>query len=744
MADRIKGITVEIGGNVKGLSKALGDVNKDIGSTKNQLKDVERLLKLDPGNTELLTQKQRLLAQAVEESKNKLKSLEDANDQVKASVKNYDVWKAKFDPINEKIGETETALKELKAQQAALGKENIDTAEYQALETKIKETNTRLKDLKQQAKDTSAEFGNPISQEQYEGLRRETIATKNELKRLEDQAGRSNVALNKISIEAGKVASVSGKVAGAMTPATAAIGGLGVVAFNAASDLAESQNKVDVAFGDSAGVVKDFSDAALESYGIAEGTAMDMAAQFGDMGTSMGLSKSAAADMSTSLVGLAGDLSSFKNISTDESMTALNGIFTGETESLKTLGVVMTQANLDAYALANGYGKTTAQMTEAEKVQLRYSYVLNATKNAQGDFANTSDGAANSTRIMQESLKEAASTFGEVLLPVITPIIQKITAMVQWLGSLDTAQQSVLLTILAIIAAIAPMAGLISGIATVVGTVSTAITFISGTILPALQTAFTTVFNFIAANPIVILTAAIVGLVALIAAKGDEIQAILAKVDDFLQGVFAADFTNIFGPVLGGIMNGFLDAFKIVWDTVKSVLDGVIDIIRGVFTGDWTRAWNGVKEVFSGVFNGLLSLAKAPLNGIIGLLNGAIRGINKLIDGFNSIGFDMPNWLGGGSWHPSIPNIPSIPMLAKGGNLMSGSAIVGEAGPELLSIINGGARVTPLSGNSTNNTTYGNTTINVYGAPGQDVNRLAEIVSRKINDSVDRKARVFG
>ena len=112
MADRIKGITIEIGGDTTGLSKALGGVNKEIKSTQSQLKDVERLLKLDPTNTNLLQQKQKLLAKSVEETRDKLKTLKDASEQAAKTKDNYDSWKAKYDPIKQKITETEAKLQE--------------------------------------------------------------------------------------------------------------------------------------------------------------------------------------------------------------------------------------------------------------------------------------------------------------------------------------------------------------------------------------------------------------------------------------------------------------------------------------------------------------------------------------------------------------------------------------------------------------------------------------------------------
>ncbi len=190
-----------------------------------------------------------------------------------------------------------------------------------------------------------------------------------------------------------------------------------------ASDAEEATNKVDVAFGKSSKEVEKFASTSLKQFGIAKGTAMDMAALFGDMGTSMGLSQKESAKMSTSLVGLAGDLASFKNIGIDQATTALNGIFTGETESLKTLGIVMTQTNLDAFALANGFGKTTSEMTQSELVALRYAYVMDKTKNAQGDFARTGDSTANQLRKFKEGLKEVSANFGELLLPYVSKAV---------------------------------------------------------------------------------------------------------------------------------------------------------------------------------------------------------------------------------------------------------------------------------------------------------------------------------
>ena len=199
--------------------------------------------------------------------------------------------------------------------------------------------------------------------------------------------------------------------------------------------------------------------------------------------------------------------------------------------------------------------------------------------------------------------------------------------------------------------------------------------------------------------------------------------------------------------MLGGILNGFFANVKAVWDSIKQTFDGIIDFIRGVFTGDWQRAWEGVKEIFGGVFKGLTALAKAPVNGIIALLNGAINGINKMIDALNSLHFSIPDWvpfLGGKSFGLNLRHVGSIPYLANGGILSRGSAVVGEAGPELLTLTGGKAVVQPLGGSSVvNNRSLGGVNITVYGAPGQDVDALAEVIMDKMQAAVDRREAVF-
>ncbi len=361
--------------------------------------------------------------------------------------------------------------------------------------------------------------------------------------------------LSEVSQKTGEFGAKSAVAGAALTAGiTVPVVNLGKKIVNLASDYNESLNKVEVAFGTSSDSVVAFSETSLKSFGISKGAALDMASLFGDMGTSMGLSSESAADMSTSLVGLAGDLSSFKNISTDQAMTALNGIFTGETESLKSLGIVMTQTNLDAYALAQGYGKTTSEMTQAEQVQLRYNYVMSQTSNAQGDYARTSDGTANSIRTFQGALEELGTTFGQNVLPVLTPIVQGLTSMAEKFGQMPQAAQQTILVLLAVAASIGPV---LVGIGSVAGAISS----ITGLLAPAAA-----------------------------AAEGAAAAAASAAGATEVASVSLGSLVLPIAGVVAGIA-AFIAILVGAWQNSEKFRDSV--------TGAWTRIQQGAQQCFS-------------------------------------------------------------------------------------------------------------------------------------------------
>ena len=392
------------------------------------------------------------------EFKNSIKAVES---QLKALGKELQTLSKEYDENDRSV---EGAAKKQKTLQSAVDatqtKIQLLTSQYEKQVSQLKKLEEALEQARRengegsdQALKAEAAYARQATAVNNLGARLQTA--KGELAdftgQLETAANRATLAGDTIQAAGSKLESVGGKVSSLGTALTAGVTAplvaAGGVAVNMASDYEESLNKVEVAFGDASQGVKEFAQTTVDQFGIAEGTALDMAALYGDMATSMKIPREEAAQMSQELVGLAGDLASFKNIGLDEASTALKSIFTGETESLKNLGVVMTETNLDAFALAEGFEKTTDEMTEAEKVQLRYQYVLAATKNAQGDYARTATGTANSLRTMQESSKELAVAFGQELLPQITPMIQKGTQLLKAFADLDEEQKQLIVTV---------------------------------------------------------------------------------------------------------------------------------------------------------------------------------------------------------------------------------------------------------------------------------------------------------
>ncbi len=199
---------------------------------------------------------------------------------------------------------------------------------------------------------------------------------------------------------------------------------LGKQAIDTASDIQEVQNVVDTAFGSMAYKMEEFAKTSVKQFGISQLSAKQMGSTFMAMGASMLDNMEEASDMAINLTARAADMSSFYNKSIEETSYALKSIYTGETESLKEYGVVMTQVNMEEFARQQGINKSIQAMTQAEKVELQYAYVMQQTALAAGDFAKTSDSWANQTRILSEQFKELLSVIGSGLIVVFTPVVK--------------------------------------------------------------------------------------------------------------------------------------------------------------------------------------------------------------------------------------------------------------------------------------------------------------------------------
>lgn len=208
------------------------------------------------------------------------------------------------------------------------------------------------------------------------------------------------------------------------------------------SNLTEVQNVVDVVFPTMNKKVNEFAQNAASTFGFSETMAKKFTGTFGAIANAFGFSEKESYKMSTALTGLAGDVASFYNISQDEAFTKLKSVFSGETETLKDLGIVMTQTALDQYALANGFGKTTSAMTEQEKVALRYAFVQQQLQNATGDFSRTSDQWANQIRILSLQFDSLKASIGQGLINLFLPIVKVINTVLGKLMTLANAFKS--------------------------------------------------------------------------------------------------------------------------------------------------------------------------------------------------------------------------------------------------------------------------------------------------------------
>jgi archaellum component FlaC len=352
---------------------------------------------------------------------------------------------------------------------AADGSVIIDTRlDTSGISSGINEVRAAFKDLAKSVRDInekiSSVFDDGIEdiRNSFASLEERTNSVEDSVNELGDSVNRTNSGISKgfskansIIPQTGKHVSSLGqqfgnlgnivKKIGFLIGSAFAVGKLvqfGKECVELGSDLAEVQNVVDVTFTTMSDKVNEFAKNAMTSAGLSETMAKRYVGTFGAMSKSFGFSEAQAYDMSTALTQLTGDVASFYNISQDLAYIKLKSVFTGETETLKDLGVVMSQSALDQYALANGYGKTTSAMTEQEKVALRLDFVQKQLSAASGDFIRTSDSWANQVRVMQLQIQSLKATVGQGLINIFTPVLKVINILLGKLATLANAFKS--------------------------------------------------------------------------------------------------------------------------------------------------------------------------------------------------------------------------------------------------------------------------------------------------------------
>lgn len=327
--------------------------------------------------------------------------------------------------------------------------------------------------------------------------------------------------------------------------------------------------------------------------------------------------------------------------------------------------------------MADAIRRGTLNLEDLAKIASESDGAVGETFEATLDPIDKSNQAMNNAKL---ALADVGESVQISLLPFFEMAIDALKSFKGWWDSLDQGTKNWIITIAGIIAAVGP-------VLVVLGTLMSSVTKIV-TGIRVLQGVWSGMTALLAANPFVLVIAGIALLIAGLVLAYNKVEWFRNGVNAFFQGVsdIAVEVFNFMGGYMSNIFGGIIQNFQNFFDAGKRIFTGFIDFITGIFTGDWERAWNGVVNIFGGIFDGIAAMAKAPFNGMIGLINAFLGGLNNI---------KIPKWVpgvGGKSF-----SISTLPYLADGGHVLNGQAIVGEAGPELLSNKNGKTTVTPLS-----------------------------------------------
>jgi hypothetical protein len=737
LADRIKGITIEIGGDTTGLSKALSGVNKEIKDTQTQLKDVNRLLKMDPGNTELLRQKYDLLNKSIDSTEKKLDTLKQAEKQVQDQFKRGKVSESQYNALKREVIATESNLKNLKseAQKTDNAIRGIDEKPVEEVASAADKAETSLKDAGKEA----SNFGDYL------------------------KAG---------AIVEGSKAIISGMkdIADESREYMKIMGSLEISSQAAGYTAEQTASSYKTLYG----VLGDDQTAATTTANL----------------QALGLSQS---QLDQIINGTIGAWATYgDSIPIDSLSEAIN-------ETVKTGNVTGTFADVLNWAGTSEdefNAKLQAANSESERANLVLQELASQGLMTAGQAWQENNEALFENNQANADLQEQLSELGETVMPIITAVTQGIANILSWFNNLSPEVQNFIGIVLGLVAAISTVIGVIQGISGALALLSAnpisliimAIAALVAAFIylwnnceefrefwinlwDTISSAFSAVWDAIVNFFTVTIPDAWNSVVDFFWQGYYTWQSIWQSIGDFFSGIWDG-IVSFFTETIPNAWNSLVDfcwqgyyAWQEVWQNVGDFFSGIWDGIVGFFTETipnawnglmdifnkigswWSGIWNGVRDTFSNVFNSLVNIAKQPINAIIGLINGIIDGLNWMIGGLNQLSFDIPDWVpifGGKKFGINIPTIGKIPYLASGGVLSQGSAVVGEAGPELLTMMGTKAVVQPLTSSTTTNTNLGGVNIVVYGAPGQDVRELADIIMDEMQSATMRKGAVWG
>ena len=690
MAGRIQGITVEIGGDTTKLQTALKGVNTEIRNTQSQLRDVDKLLKLDPGNTELLAQKHRLLGDAVKETKEKLETLKTAAEQAEQALKDGAITQDQYDGLQREIVETEQKLKALEEQAKASGTalqeiaakgeklktvgDNISNAG-----TKLLPVTAGVVGLGTAAVKTAADFDSAMSK-----VAAVSGAAGSDLESLRDKAREMG---EKTKFSASEAAEAMNYMAMAGWKAEDMLSGIeGVMNLAAASgeDLAATSDIVTdalTAFGLTAADSGHFADilAAASSNantnvsmmgetfkycapiaGALGFSAEDTAEAIGLMANAGIKSSQAGTALRTIMNNLSGDVKicgsaigevTVATTNADGSMRDLSDIladcrtaFAGLTESEKAQAA---ESLVGKNAMSGFLALLNAGEGDIEKLS---SAIADCDGTAAGMAETMQDNLAGQLQILKSQLEELAISFGELLMPTVRMIVGWIQKFVDWLNSMDEGTRKVIVTIALVAAAIGPVLIIVGKVISAVGTIMTIIPKLAG-VIGIVQKAFAALNAVMLANPIVLVIAAVAALVAAFIYLWnnceefrqfwidlwESIKEIAIAVWEGLKEFFSAAWEAI-RTTAATVWNAVRDFFSGLWEGIKNIFMTVVNAISTFLATAWgtikntvMTVWNAIKTFFTTVWEGIKNIVTTVVTAISTFLSTAWNGIKTAI-----------------------------------------------------------------------------------------------------------------
>lgn len=511
-----------------------------------------------------------------------------------------------------------------------------------------------------------------------------------------------------------QVAKLGGIVAGAFS--VAAVTNFAKESVSAASDLQESLNAVAVSFGNASDAVIKLGEDASSRLGVTQ-TAFNQAAvrfsAFADRIVGEGGNTAGFIDDITTR---AADFASVFNIDVSEALQVFQSGLAGEAEPLKRFGINLLQSEVEAYALREGLISVGETMDEQTKVQARYGLLLETTAKTAGDFANTSDGLANSQRILQATFTDMQAEIGGALLPAFAALAQGLVPVVQELGPVLTGVMENLAPVIANVAGQIP--GLLTGFAPLLPVLGTLIEFffelvdlllpmfveIMNALFPVIQQLLPVFIQLIQQ----LLPALLPILLSLIEAFMPLIEAVLPILTQLLEFLIPIIelVAELFAVGMVYAINYLLENFQTFMDFLEP------------FAAYFEETFGGIAQFFYGIINGLIGMWEGFANAVIG-------GVNAVVRALNTIQVKIPSWVpkfGGKTFGISLATLPEVSLprvaLAEGG-IVTGptTALIGEAGPEA---------VIPLSQMNKMGATYN---ITVQAGVGDPVSIGREVVT---------------